>query len=109
MATHSSMLAWRIPWTEEPDRLQSTGSKRVGTTNTLACCIDPHSPQLARSRESWPEAGRADRLAVPDPFPATDQPCLLHPSKIPRGTSKVLFPSLYQTANIFAYNFKSLA
>ena len=30
MATHSSILAWKIPWTEEPDRLQSTGSKRVG-------------------------------------------------------------------------------
>ena len=30
MATHSSILAWRIPWTEEPDRLQSTGSLRVG-------------------------------------------------------------------------------
>ena len=26
MATHSSILAWRIPWTEEPGRLQSTGS-----------------------------------------------------------------------------------
>ena len=26
MATHSSILAWRIPWTEEPDGLQSTGS-----------------------------------------------------------------------------------
>ena len=30
MATHSSILAWRIPWTEEPGGLQSTGSKRVG-------------------------------------------------------------------------------
>ena len=30
MATHSSILAWNIPWTEEPGRLQSTGSKRVG-------------------------------------------------------------------------------
>ena len=29
MATHSSILAWRIPWTEEPGRLQSMGSKRV--------------------------------------------------------------------------------
>ena len=29
MATHSSILAWRIPWTEEPSRLQSTGSQRV--------------------------------------------------------------------------------
>ena len=30
MATHSSTLAWRIPWREEPDGLQSTGSQRVG-------------------------------------------------------------------------------
>ena len=30
MATHFSILAWRIPWTEEPDGLQSTGSHRVG-------------------------------------------------------------------------------
>ena len=33
MATHSSILAWRLPWTEEPDRLQSMGLQRV--TNTL--------------------------------------------------------------------------
>ena len=30
MATHSSILAWKIPWTEEPGRLQSTGLQRVG-------------------------------------------------------------------------------
>ena len=30
MAIHSSTLAWKIPWTEEPDRLQSMGSQRVG-------------------------------------------------------------------------------
>ena len=38
MATHSSILAWRIPWTEKPGRLQSRGSQRVGhdwVTNTL--------------------------------------------------------------------------
>ena len=38
MATHSSILAWRIPWTEEPGRLQSMGSPRVGhnwATNTF--------------------------------------------------------------------------
>ena len=29
MATHSSILAWRIPWTEEPGTLQSMGSQRV--------------------------------------------------------------------------------
>jgi len=30
MATHSSTLAWEIPWTEEPGRLQSIGLQRVG-------------------------------------------------------------------------------
>ena len=30
MATHSRTIAWKIPWTEEPGRLQSMGSKRVG-------------------------------------------------------------------------------
>ena len=38
LATHSSILAWRISWTEEPGRLQSMGLQRVGqdrATNTL--------------------------------------------------------------------------
>ena len=42
MAIHSSFLAWRIPWTEEPGRLQSTGSQRHRTewlTLTFALCI----------------------------------------------------------------------
>ena len=30
MATHSTILAWKIPWTEEPSRLQSMGLQRVG-------------------------------------------------------------------------------
>ena len=30
MATHSSVLAWRVPWTEEPGRVQPIGLKRVG-------------------------------------------------------------------------------
>ena len=34
MATHSSILAWRIPWTEEPGRLQSLGSQsRIGLSD----------------------------------------------------------------------------
>ena len=32
MATHSNILAWRISWTEEPGRLQSTGSQELDTT-----------------------------------------------------------------------------
>ena len=30
MAAHSSILAWKIPWTKEPGRLQSMGSQRIG-------------------------------------------------------------------------------
>ena len=38
MATHSSILTWRIPWTEEPSVLQSMGSQRVGHNwSNLAC------------------------------------------------------------------------
>ena len=39
MATHSSILAWRIPWAEESDRLQFMGSQRVGHNGvTNICC-----------------------------------------------------------------------
>ena len=41
MPTHSSILAWRIPWTEEPGRLQSVGSQ---SQTTLPVCIRPSSP-----------------------------------------------------------------
>ena len=42
IATHTSILAWRIPWKEEPGGLQSTGSPRVGQdleTNRLSRCF----------------------------------------------------------------------
>ena len=35
MATYSSTLAWKSPWTEEPDRLQSMGSQKSDTTEQL--------------------------------------------------------------------------
>ena len=35
MATHSSTLAWEIPWMKEPGRLQSMGSQRTDTTEQL--------------------------------------------------------------------------
>ena len=37
MATHSSVLAWRISWTEEPDGLQSTGLQGLDITEQLTC------------------------------------------------------------------------
>ena len=40
MATHVSILAWRIPWTEEPDGLQSMGSKKeLDTTDQLTLSL----------------------------------------------------------------------
>ena len=35
MATHSNTLAWKVPWTEEPGRLQSLGRKELDTTERL--------------------------------------------------------------------------
>ena len=35
MATHSSILAWRLPWTEEPGRLQSVGHQELDMTEPL--------------------------------------------------------------------------
>ena len=46
MATHSSILAWRLPWTEEPGKLQSTGSQRVGYD-----CMTKHSTAAASYQE----------------------------------------------------------
>ena len=39
MATHTSILAWRTPWTEEPSRLQSIGSHRVGHDGNNSACM----------------------------------------------------------------------
>ena len=49
MATHSSILAWRIPWTQEPGGLQSMGSQRVkhnisGKMLARGATIEPHPP-----------------------------------------------------------------
>ena len=42
-ATHSSFLAWRIPWTEEPGRLQSMGLQRVGYDGSNLACTHTHT------------------------------------------------------------------
>ena len=45
IATHSSILAWRIPWTEEPGGLQSMGLQRVGYGFSFSICVSSH-PEL---------------------------------------------------------------
>ena len=55
MAIHSSTLAWKIPWTEEPDRLQSMGSRRVGhdwATSLSFTWWSLHLPPLPSSSTS---------------------------------------------------------
>ena len=56
MATHSSVLPWRIPWTEEPGGLQSKGWQRVGhnwATNTFTFTLWDHEKQLLQSLKWW--------------------------------------------------------
>ena len=75
-ATHSSVLAWRISWTEEPGGLQSMGSQRVGTwlsnlTHTLhplaSLCISFHSWLVSEIRPSFFPSGSA----LPTPYLAS--------------------------------------
>ena len=66
MAPHSSTLAWKIPWTEEPGRLQSMGSWRVGHdwATSLSCIGEGHGNPLQCSCLENPRDGGAWWAAV---------------------------------------------
>ena len=68
MASHSSTLAWKVPWTEEPGRLQSTGSLRVGhdwaTSLSLSCIGEGNGNPLQCSCLENPRDGGAWRAAI---------------------------------------------
>ena len=70
MATHSSILAWRIPWTEEPGRQQSIGSQRVGHDwSKLACTRTRHrastnEPRTPRSSSLRLREGKEKRTII---------------------------------------------
>ena len=49
IATHSSILAWKIPWTEDPVRLQSRGLQRVGHNRVTSLLL--HSVHLATEQQ----------------------------------------------------------
>ena len=49
MATHSSILAWRIPWTEEPEELQSVGSQSQTRLKRLGGSSSLHSTQKRKA------------------------------------------------------------
>ena len=68
MAPHSSTLAWRIPWTEEPGRLQSMGSLRVGRLSDFTFTFHFHALKKEMATHSsvlaWriPGTGEPSRL-----------------------------------------------
>ena len=79
MATHTSIIAWRMPWTEEPGRLQSLGSQRVGhdwsdlamhtrkkstVSPEYACNQSQANPDSRRFKEqaSWPACARGKKV-----------------------------------------------
>ena len=69
MATHSSILAWRVLWTEEPGGLQSRGSQRVSITWKVGQpeMEHKHAPVILGPREAWVlfwKFGACVRLAV---------------------------------------------
>ena len=59
MATHSNILAWKIPWTEEPGGLQSVEMQRVGPdrahvhTLLTVCCIHMQIPRVCLSTDTF--------------------------------------------------------
>ena len=59
MAMHSSILAWEIPWTEEPGGLQSTGSQRVGHDLATEQLFSKLSPKGGQIRMTWPPCDMA--------------------------------------------------
>ena len=61
MAAHSSVLAWRTPWTEEPGGLQPLGSERVGTLSLSRTRTCHEAPVRTLQPLSWP--------CIPEKFP----------------------------------------
>jgi len=55
MVTHSSVLGWRIPWTEKPGRLQSTGSQRVrhDWATSLTYLLMEYHGRLIEEQAQW--------------------------------------------------------
>ena len=67
MATHSSTLAWKIPWTEESGRLQSMGSLRVGQNVTFTFRFHTLEKEMATHSSilAWRIPGTAEPGGLP--------------------------------------------
>ena len=92
MATHTRTLAWKISWMEEPGRLQSMGSQRVGWLNNFAFTFTLNE-QTSHEKVIY---------NITNNDGVTDQTQLHHASLTPhRGTGKILwFPKPTQSENL---------
>ena len=74
MATHSSILAWRVPWMEEPGRLQSMGLQGVrhdwATSLSLSFTNDSQPSLIPTKISPPPQAFQDSSKNIPSPFPA---------------------------------------
>ena len=66
MAIHSSTIAWKIPWTEEPGRLQSMGSQRVGHNWATSLSLSLYHYHRKLNKWSWQESVQVNCSAVPN-------------------------------------------
>ena len=105
MATHSSILAWRIPWTKKPGRLQSMGSQRVGhdwATGThslmMYVCVSAKSLQ---SDPLWLYGAQQAPLSTDSPGKTTGVGChvLLHGIFPTQGSNSCLLFLLHWRAD----------
>ena len=79
MATHSSILTWRIPWTEKPGVLQSLGSQRVRHDWSDLACM--HAPALE---------GEVSNTGLPGKFSILIFKCIFYPSDSTRKIKHAL-------------------
>ena len=103
MAIHSSILAWRIPWTEEPGRLQSMGLQRVGhhwTTNTSLHFAGGIWTKQVRSR------GSLFRTPFPHPRGTLETELHMQPHTGP-GTQRASFCVAYSLLTLSGWPFGS--
>ena len=97
VATHSRILAWEIPWTEEPGRLQSLGLQRGGhdwsdwaQARMSNADLSPRSPQAPRLRQQRAEVVSSNSLmlpANPTPLPAQAQKKMFFSTLLQRNSS----------------------
>ena len=125
MATHTSILAWRIPWTEEPGRLQSMGLQGVRhnwATNTYLGNIFWSFSAFLLLSAAWASESRLEKTIALRSLPGSGQCCPartpghlsgLHPAGVsvdlPKASRPHLSPGLFGQAAGVALSFSGLS